>query len=80
MQFVSSKNPLLAHHLAQPIEPAEELFSFLDTHRFGTAGKLKVRPCPSWTEERAEGYEPDCPSVYAQSNGEYSATQEVTGP
>src|ERR1700683_1829850 len=35
---------------------------------------------PSWTEERAEGYEPDCPSVYAQSNGEYSATQEVTGP
>jgi hypothetical protein len=38
---------------------------------------------PSWTEERSEGYEPDCPSVYAQSNksnGVYSATQEVTGP
>jgi hypothetical protein len=35
---------------------------------------------PSWTEERAEGYEPDWPSVYAQPNGEYSATQEATGP
>jgi hypothetical protein len=35
---------------------------------------------PSWPEQRAEGYEPDCPSVYAQSNGEYGETQEVTGP
>jgi hypothetical protein len=31
-------------------------------------------------EQRAEGYEPDRPSVYAQSNGEYGETQEVTGP
>ena len=41
------------------------------------AGKLEIRPGLS---KRAEGYEPDCPSVYAQSNGEYGETQEVTGP
>ena len=45
--------------------------------RLGTAVQIES---PSWTEERAEGYEPDWPSVYAQPNGEYSATQEVTGP
>ena len=37
-------------------------------------------PAKRLLEQRAEGYEPDCPSVYAQSNGEYGETQEVTGP
>jgi len=31
-------------------------------------GKLEIRP---GLLQRAEGYEPDCPSVYAQSNGDY---------